>query len=152
MFINEVKITLESAHRLYSYRGKCKNIHGHGWEITFGMSSNKLGAVKNTPNGMVMDFGAAKRIIKEVIHDNFDHALILSSKDPLANHLFRFGETLKVMVLPEDYYEPTSENLAKYFFELLRREGIEEKYAVKLEFCKVAETCTYASTYFSPVV
>lgn len=57
-------------HFLPSYDGKCANFHGHNSTLEVEVNDhNKV----NTYNGMVMDFGDLKKIVKEKIIDVLDH-------------------------------------------------------------------------------
>ena len=59
----------EAAHFLPLHDGKCKHLHGHSYtgEVTISC------LIKDIKNGMVMDYGDLKIIMKEVIEDRYDH-------------------------------------------------------------------------------
>lgn len=108
--MSEIRITkefkFEMAHALHGYDGLCKNIHGHSyrlWVTVKGKVKNELG---HTKDGMVMDFGVLKGIVKPAIVDKYDHSLVLNAKSPHAN--LELSAFEKVYYLP---YQPTSENL-----------------------------------------
>jgi 6-pyruvoyltetrahydropterin/6-carboxytetrahydropterin synthase len=63
----------EAAHFLEGHKGKCKNLHGHTYklEITVGSSYNEY-----MLNGMIIDFGDLKEIMKEMVDKYFDHCYI----------------------------------------------------------------------------
>lgn len=111
--MNKVRVTksfnFETAHALYGYDGKCKNIHGHSYKLFV--------TVKGTPNqdagnpkfGMVIDFGDIKKIVKSEIVDLFDHAILLNENSPhkqLGADLSKEGH--KVIFTP---YQPSCENM-----------------------------------------
>ena len=56
-----IEIRFDAAHRLYRYEGKCKNLHGHGWTAVVEVACTEL-----VPPGFVIDFGALKKVVKEV--------------------------------------------------------------------------------------
>lgn len=63
------KFEFEAAHRLPDHLGKCKNFHGHSYKLEVTVSSNKLNS-----QGMVMDFGDLKSIVKKHVLDRLDHS------------------------------------------------------------------------------
>ena len=57
-------------HFLPAYEGKCANFHGHNSTLEVEVDDhNKV----NNYDGMVMDFGDLKKIVKEKIVDVLDH-------------------------------------------------------------------------------
>ena len=61
----------EAAHFIPDHKGACKNLHGHSYTGAVTISSESLDAM-----GMVMDYGDLKVIIKELIEDPCDHAML----------------------------------------------------------------------------
>ncbi len=119
MYFLKSETSFDSAHFLYGYDGKCSNIHGHRWKIEVtvkDLSLQKDGQTK----GMIIDFGDLKKALKSMA-DNFDHALIYETgtlkKDTL-ECLLRDG--FRLVELP---YRPTAENLARHFYQLLKKSG-----------------------------
>ena len=56
----------------------CVNIHGHSyrlWITIRGRVRHEKGFVKD---GMVLDFGNLKKIVKPLIVDKYDHSLVLN--------------------------------------------------------------------------
>ncbi|TWP24694.1 6-carboxytetrahydropterin synthase [Apibacter muscae] len=101
--------TFETAHALWGYDGKCKNIHGHSYKLYVTIKGNPLEDLNHKKNGMVMDFGDLKSIIKKLIIDPLDHAILLnvnSKHKELGEKLLLEGH--KVVFTP---YQPTCENM-----------------------------------------
>lgn len=96
MFEITVASYIDAAHFLRGYQGKCANIHGHSWRIEVTLSGKTLNEI-----GLLVDFSDIKRIVKEAA-DLFDHKLIND-------------------IEPFDSINPSSENLAKYFFEKIKK-------------------------------
>ncbi len=72
MQIEVVKeFTFDSAHCLPAHPGKCKNVHGHTYKLQVGFK----GPI-NPETGMVIDFGNVKEIVKDLIIDKLDHAML----------------------------------------------------------------------------
>jgi len=132
----------ETAHALHGYDGPCKSIHGHSYELSVTVTGTPVSDKESPKNGMVMDFGDLKKIIKKNIIDAVDHALILN-KDYPAEDIQKIGEAFCNIVWVD--YQPTSENLlvdfSKRIISLLP-EG------VKLYSLKLRETAnSYAEWY-----
>lgn len=108
----------ESAHALYGYDGKCKNIHGHSYHLYVTVIGTPINDAKNPKNGMVMDFGDLKRIVKKEIIDVFDHAVVLNKNSPhleLAKTIEKHSHNIVLVS-----YQPTSENMLFDFSEKIK--------------------------------
>jgi len=96
------------AHALKGYDGPCRNIHGHSYELYVTVIGIPLQDPASPKNGMLMDFGELKKMVRNCIVEEFDHALVLNRESadeflPLRSEVF--GKTILVP------YQPTSENL-----------------------------------------
>ena len=101
--------TFETAHVLYNYDGKCKNMHGHSYKLFVTVKGNPINDLDHHKNGMVVDFGDIKKIVKEEIVDIWDHAVLVNGDSP---HKL-LGESLESQghkVIFCDY-QPTCENM-----------------------------------------
>ena len=120
MYRLRTSAAFDSAHFLYGYDGKCKNIHGHHWVIeveTGGETLQKTGPQRD----MLIDFGDIKKAVR-ALADSFDHALIYESgslKDKTREALNEEG--FHLIELP---YRPTAENFARLFYEALQEKGM----------------------------
>jgi 6-pyruvoyltetrahydropterin/6-carboxytetrahydropterin synthase len=85
------------AHRLRYLHGKCEELHGHNWKVEVTVMSNRL-----SKEGVVIDFGILKEKLEKVLKP-LDHTYL--------NDLPYFSGI-----------EPSSENIAKYVFDRLKRE------------------------------
>lgn len=97
----------EAAHALHGYDGKCKNIHGHSYQLYVTIIGTPTEEKNHPKNGMVLDFGDLKRIVKTEIIDIYDHSIVLNRNSDhleLANKISDFSHRI-VMV----EYQPTSE-------------------------------------------
>jgi len=106
------------AHALYGYDGDCKNIHGHTYHLHITLIGIPLNNAGNPKDGMVIDFGDLKKVVKEIVLNTFDHALVLSKysthytlKETLSN---QFDKVIFLEV------QPTCENLLLHFQKLLQ--------------------------------
>ncbi len=133
--------SFEAAHALHYYDGPCKNIHGHSYKLEVCIIGKASENEQSPKNGMVMDFGDLKDLIKGEIVKPFDHALILNEKSniPLSgNDLFS-----KVIKLP---YQPTCENLLEDFANRIERLLPD---SVKLHCLKLSETDTSSASWYA---
>ena len=73
MYYLQTKASFDAAHFLWKYEGKCKNIHGHRWNVVAKIKSQELEQEGQT-RGMVVDFGNLKKDLKKLC-DSFDHKL-----------------------------------------------------------------------------
>lgn len=111
--MTKIRITkqfnFETGHALYGYDGKCKNVHGHSYKLSVTVSGKPIMDATHVKFGMVIDFGDLKKIVKEEIVDQFDHATVFNQNTPhveLANELKNRGHHV---ILVD--YQPTSENM-----------------------------------------
>jgi 6-pyruvoyltetrahydropterin/6-carboxytetrahydropterin synthase len=86
-----VKDKFSAAHFLREYKGKCENLHGHTFEVEVAIDVHALG-----PTGIGVDFTRIKADLASVLPD---HTLL--------NEAFPFN--------------PSAENLARHFFEELKK-------------------------------
>ncbi|WKS95040.1 6-carboxytetrahydropterin synthase QueD [Riemerella columbina] len=101
--------SFETAHVLYHYDGKCKNMHGHSYKLFVTVKGEPIDDLDNPKNGMVVDFGDIKKIVKEEVVDVWDHAVLLNGRSPhkvLGQELEEKGH--KVIFCD---YQPTCENM-----------------------------------------
>lgn len=108
---------------------KCRHLHGHEGKVVIHLEALEL------KDGMITDFNHLNWL-KQFIDDNIDHKFIIDRNDPLFLLMTEgFNETADVPDLRDDtlgaiqeYIEsfyivdfvPTSENLAKWMFDLVQ--------------------------------
>ena len=103
------QFSFETGHALYGYDGKCKNVHGHSYKLSVTVIGSPITDRSNVKFGMVIDFSDLKKIVKEEIVDQFDHATVFNETTPhieLVNELKNRGHHV---ILVD--YQPTSENM-----------------------------------------
>lgn len=100
----------EMAHALLNYDGPCKNIHGHSYQLNVTVKGNVKTNTSDSDEGMVVDFGIIKKIVKDLVVDVFDHALVLNEKTKIDVSNFEFMN--KLIRVP---YQPTCENMLIHF-------------------------------------
>jgi len=110
--MNKVRVTkefnFEIAHALWNYDGLCKNLHGHSYRLFVTVIGSPAEDENNPKNGMVIDFGDLKRIVKEEIVNPLDHAVILN-RQALRNNDLQLEQMFDNTYLVD--FQPTCENL-----------------------------------------
>ena len=119
----ELKVTehFDSAHYLREYPGKCKNMHGHTWYIEVVIKGKHLDNA-----GILIDFSDLKEIVRDLIRP-FDHQLLNE-------------------IAPFDKVNPSSENLAKYFYYEMKKTLSDMP--ISLVRVTVSESPTTAASYY----
>jgi len=90
-WILRVRDKFQAAHYLKEYKGKCEKLHGHTFQVEVGVEVREL-----DKTGIGFDFVEIKKRMTEVLPD---HSLL--------NEVYDFN--------------PTAENLARRFFEELKK-------------------------------
>lgn len=121
MFELMIESQFSAAHQLRGYRGKCEALHGHNWRVQVTVSSDKLNDI-----GLAIDFHDLKAISNEVIL-SLDHSFL--------NEVFPFTEI-----------NPSSENIAKWIFESIKKKI--EGETCNLSSVTVWENETASATYY----
>ncbi len=124
MFEVSVERTFAAGHALRGYRGKCENVHGHNYKVRVTLAGERLDSV-----GLLCDFVEVKRLIQSIV-DRLDH---------------RFMNDIP----PFDELNPSAENLARYFYQEIRR-GLEMSppvVPVRIGEVTIWETDTTTATY-----
>ena len=96
MYKISVSKHFDAAHFLREYEGKCARMHGHRWTVEVNLMGKFLDGL-----GMLVDFGKVKSILNHIIDEQFDHYTI--------NDFYPFVTT-----------NPTAENIAMYFYVMLK--------------------------------
>ncbi|MBZ9626950.1 6-carboxytetrahydropterin synthase QueD [Psychroflexus sp. CAK57W] len=138
------QFTFETAHALYGYDGKCKNVHGHSYKLDVTVIGEPITDMQNVKCGMVIDFGDLKKIVKSEVVDRLDHAILLNKETPhikLADHLIASGHDV---VLVD--YQPTSENMIADF---ALRISSKLDTNIELHSLKLRETGTAFAEWFA---
>lgn len=138
------QFTFETGHALYGYDGKCKNVHGHSYKLSVTVIGMPISDPDNVKFGMVIDFSDLKKIVKEEIVDQFDHATVFNRTTPhleLANELKDRGHHV---ILVD--YQPTSENMVIDFSEKIKRRL---PFGIELHSLKLQETESSFAQWFA---
>ena len=96
MYQVSVEETFSAGHALRGYKGKCENVHGHNYRVRVTLEGPEVDSI-----GLLVDFTRLKQVIREVM-GRLDHQFV--------NDLEPFRTV-----------NPSAENLAKYFYEEVKR-------------------------------
>ena len=121
MFELMIETQFAAAHQLRGYKGKCENLHGHNWRVQVAVSSVKLNDI-----GMAIDFHEMKKLTNEAL-SALDHSFL--------NDVFPFTEI-----------NPSSENIAKWLYDLLKKKIANNDVAISA--VTVWESDTASTTYY----
>lgn len=145
--MTKIRITkaykFDMAHALPGHDGLCKNIHGHSYELLVTLTGEPITEPESPKLGMVIDFKDLKFIIKGLIVDELDHALILR-KDSPETLLTEMRKNFDRIVLVD--FQPTSENMIIDFAERIKKALPAN---VKLHHLKLWETVTSYTEWFA---
>ena len=121
MFELMIETYFSAAHQLRGYRGHCEKLHGHNWKVQVYVLADKLNDVE-----LAMDFHDLKKLTDEVL-EPLDHSFL--------NDIFPFTEK-----------NPSSENIAKWIFDSLKKRLPEE--TASLSGVTVWDSESASATYF----
>ena len=120
MYCLQTEAAFDSAHFLTDYYGKCEYLHGHRWRVVVTIGADEL-QTEGTMKDMVLDFGVFKKTVR-ALADSLDHTFLVeegSLKPATIAALESEGFSLTIMP-----FRTTAENLARWFFEQLREQGL----------------------------
>lgn len=108
----------EMAHALFEYDGLCRNIHGHSYNLQVTLIGETKKQPRHPKDGMVLDFGLLKNIVKTEIVNRFDHALMVNNLVPKKQIELLKQTTERVI---EVDFQPTTENIVTYIAEIIQQ-------------------------------
>lgn len=118
----QVRVTkrfhFEMAHMLYKYDGICENIHGHSYNLEVTIAGKPLHQPGNPKDGMIIDFGDLKNIVKTHITERFDHSLMVNSLIP-EEQVERLKKITNRLIIVG--FQPTTENIVSYIAGILQQ-------------------------------
>ncbi|MEW5743872.1 MAG: 6-carboxytetrahydropterin synthase QueD [Nitrospirota bacterium] len=116
-----IESSFSSAHQLRGYKGKCENLHGHTWRVQVYVTAERLNDID-----IAIDFHELKKITNELVMP-LDHTCL--------NNVFPFTEK-----------NPSSENIAKWLFDSLKKRLA--PHPVTVSAVTVWESDTASATYY----
>lgn len=134
---------METAHALWGYDGKCKNIHGHSYKLTVSVTGDISQDKDDSKLGMIIDFTDLKAIVKEHIVNPFDHCLLVNKNTPHAEYANVEHGFSKIMLCD---YQPTCENM---LVDMVKRLQQALPTNITLKYARLQETANSYSEWFS---
>ena len=110
------RMEFASGHRIPNHNSTCRNLHGHRYALEVTITGDIIDEENISDFGMVMDFKDAKKLIKKVIVQEWDHAFIAYEKDLEVISFLNTLDNHKTVILKR---VPTAENMAVTALELL---------------------------------
>ncbi len=101
----------EMGHRLYKYKGLCKNLHGHSYKMRV-----ELEGTLNEKQ-MLMDYFDLSVIVQKIIQP-LNHAFLCEEDDEIVKE-FLLKNNFKSVIVP---FISTAENIASYLLNLLKEQ------------------------------
>ena len=145
--MSNIRITkqfnFETGHALYGYDGKCKNVHGHSYKLSVTVIGKPITDNSNVKFGMVIDFTDLKKIVKEEIVDQFDHATVFNKNTPHIELAKELQSRDHHVILVD--YQPTSENMV---IDFANRIKIRLPQGIELHSLKLQETETSFAEWY----
>lgn len=107
----------EMAHALWNYDGLCKNIHGHSYKLYVTVLGEPIQDENDNKNGMVIDFGDLKKIVKHRIVDQLDHSFVIHKNSP-HDKLLQLNEMYERHFVFN--FQPTCENMVVWMVNIIK--------------------------------
>jgi 6-pyruvoyltetrahydropterin/6-carboxytetrahydropterin synthase len=108
-------------------------VHGHSYKLSVTVIGKPITDNSNVKFGMVIDFTDLKKIVKEEIVDQFDHATVFNKNTPHIELAKELQSRDHHVILVD--YQPTSENMVIDFANRIKNrlpQGI-ELHSLKLQ-------------------
>ena len=110
----------DMGHRVPNHKNKCRHPHGHRYRLELTIKGNIKSLAGSSDEGMVIDFGDIKDIMKRCIHDPLDHSFMIWNQDPLMAPFAKNFPEEQAFILVDSI--PTAENIIMWCYEALRHE------------------------------
>ena len=138
-------IQWDMGHRVLNHRSICKGLHGHRYKAEICVSGDLVSESGASEEGMVVDFADIKKISKEFIQEDLDHAFMVWEKDDELISFFNNSEGHKPVIVP---FTPTAENVAAYIY-LKLKDKFQDVYktGMQLHSVKLWETPSSFALY-----
>lgn len=110
------RLEFDAGHRIPNHNSQCRHMHGHRYAIEITLSGDLIATEGVSEQGMVMDFSDVKRIAKEQLVDQWDHAFLVYRNDRTVCDFLATLPNHKTVILD---VVPTAEHLAQVAFDIL---------------------------------
>jgi 6-pyruvoyltetrahydropterin/6-carboxytetrahydropterin synthase len=125
-------LEFDAGHRVWGHESKCAHVHGHRYKVEVTVTAQELDSLQR-----VIDFSVVKSVIGGWIDANWDHNLLLNTRDSLLEHHRKVSLfEREPFVFPD--MNPTAEVMAR-FLGLLSIQLL-EPYGITCTRCRLYET------------
>jgi 6-pyruvoyltetrahydropterin/6-carboxytetrahydropterin synthase len=145
------KFDFEMGHRLDGHKGLCNNIHGHSYTIETVFEGDIIEKENSSSNGMVMDYGDMKKVVKGFIDEFLEHSVMVYSKDEEWKKFLK-KNGFKCTIVP---FRVTAENMCVWIFDALSKtfqkvftDGLIENKDARMVGIRMWETKNSMAEYF----
>lgn len=130
--------SFDMAHMLDGYEGKCKNLHGHTYQLKVFIDGKTQ--MEGANEGMVEDYGRIKSLVKENILIKLDHSFIYNTTNEFESSIAGLLESKnrKTYGIP---CRTTAENISMIIYNSLKSE------LKNVESVEVSETGSSSAIY-----
>ena len=139
MYSIKVEASFSAAHNLRGYKGKCEELHGHNWKVEALVTKDKL-----DKTGMVTDFKYLKmklsKVLEKLDHKYLNRIAYFKRVNPIRGRLPK-AAVGHLRCPAYNGVNPTSENIARFIYDEITRQGL------RLKSVTVWENATCSATY-----
>ena len=118
MYSIKIEASFSAAHNLKGYKGKCEELHGHNWKVEVTAENDTLDKI-----GMVLDFKYLKMKLNKIL-ERLDHKYLNRIPYFSASGGKKVNPALSKIKKPyrlrKGGVNPTSENIAKYIYIIIK--------------------------------
>lgn len=120
---------------MLGHKGRCRFPHGHNYVVWVTVETPSLNHL-----GMVIDFGDLKHLVGSWIDQHWDHAFLVNPDDDEMQDALHLVRDAKVYIMPEEYPNPTAENMARLLSDIAQTAFYEHGIEANVSEVKVEET------------
>lgn len=133
----------DMGHRITNHDMLCVHPHGHRYMLTVEVSGDIVTEQDSPKQGMIIDFGDLKKIVKEHVTDVYDHSFMYWEEDPIMAAFAEQNPELRMRKVP---FVPTVEQIVQHVASLLAK-ALQNTSDVRLETVTIYETPTSYATW-----
>lgn len=128
-------IEWDMGHRVPNHQNKCRNLHGHRYRLEVTVAGELRSESGASDEGMVLDFGDLKQLLRDYIEAPLDHVCMYYQGDEVLGRVFE-GHGTELAGFKVEFI-PTAENIALWCFDQLKSKLPPH---LHLSSCKLYET------------
>ena len=114
------EIEMDVGHRVPHHKMACRRLHGHRYRVRVHLEGAVVEEEGASDQGMLADFGDLKKSMTELIHDPYDHHLVLWAQDPLVQLFTESDDSVLEESLVVVDFIPAAENWAIFIWDVMK--------------------------------